>query len=356
MFRNKPVPKPPPNNTSSTISTSNAASGNSVLAGSSSNNQPPIKHPGETSNTVTKDLKRRVQRLSQLASRKQPNLAKDDFLATTPGTVGIMTQTKANPIASVSVKAHPQQRIRSQSLGGATVNAGSARKPPHELQRMNSMGSNASNRARRLAGGADPAEAELRALRMKGFYVERVDRDGLVRMKWRGKDFANDTCLGVADTNYKIASRKYAKHVDDPPVPDNCKLVKRGEDGQWSVTNADETPTDLADGNYIFVTMANGTIRIGDSRDGQNAHCLLSNHAAYVKYAGTIRFHEGKPVEGSSQSGTYLPDPGEWENSGFDKTILKNPEDLDFEHIKELYEKGRQQSTPSSSEADLPIS
>ncbi|KRB66357.1 hypothetical protein ASE07_10815 [Noviherbaspirillum sp. Root189] len=201
---------------------------------------------------------------------------------------------------------------------------------------------------------SEHAELQLETARLKEFYLTRIDRDGLVRMKSRALDF-EDATLGVADTNYALALKCYQRFGDAPPVPTTCWLVEKDDDGNWSATKNGE-PKELPDGDYIFVTMADGTIRLGAPENQQNAHCTLSSHAAYVKYAGTIKFREGKPIQGSSQSGTYLPNPKAWINSGFSEDILSNPEDLDYEEIERLYDQGRHPATPPSSEANLSTS
>lgn len=190
--------------------------------------------------------------------------------------------------------------------------------------------------------------------RFEEFYLKRIDRPGLIRMKWGKMDFDDKPGLGVPDLNYWMASKNYEKSIDNPkPLASiNCRYLEQGENGEWTATTTTGGQEKLADGDYIFVRMEDGSMRATPNVEGKNPHSGLSGNAAYVRYAGEVTFKNGREVKGSPQSGTYLPDPALWaEHSGF-KCDVTMPENSNFADIQALYEKNRLPLTPAGS--DLP--
>ncbi|CAG9185890.1 hypothetical protein [Cupriavidus pampae] len=94
----------------------------------------------------------------------------------------------------------------------------------------------------------------------------------------------------------------------------------RLDNGVWVVAdnNRAEPRLAIANGNYMFVRMMSGEIRVGCGSDGHNYHGELSGCAAYVAYAGYVTFNQGKVVEFSNASGTYRPSAELRLQSGFD--------------------------------------
>lgn len=192
--------------------------------------------------------------------------------------------------------------------------------------------------------------------RLDDFFTKRKDLEGLVRMKLKNVDYPQGASnIGVDKSTFTIAAKYYSKYADNMGNPKilGYQIASPGEDGTWNATSVGGTPEKVTDGTYIFVTMADGTIRIGAKIDGSNAHSKLSSFAAYVKYAGQIEFENGKPKNGSPQSGSYAPPLEQWTQSGFSESVLDKKIDIEkLQTTQDLYRQTRRPPTPQADEVN----
>lgn len=208
----------------------------------------------------------------------------------------------------------PSQRgvqIAEPARGGGSNRAGSAR----SRGRAYSLGASHKMTTGPKAGTITQAILE------SPFFTnpEGENIDGLVRMKL-------DTGAhkgGVSSGTLKLATRVL---VVPELAKDGCNMkdkrystLTRTDDGTWEATSAesDEKWTPENGMKYIFVTMRDGTIRIGTSAQGTNGHAVLAGHSPYVRYAGEVMFKDKRPVRFSPRSGTYMPPMEMSANAGF---------------------------------------
>lgn len=112
---------------------------------------------------------------------------------------------------------------------------------------------------------------------------------------------------GVGQSNLAIAEMVQRKY-GDVGMPRQPQLAKQGEDGIWRGAPSDHLlALDKLDGRFIYVTMLDGQIRLGNAINGQNAHTQLSGNAKDVRYAGTVTFSDGRIQSYTNESGTYVP-------------------------------------------------
>lgn len=155
----------------------------------------------------------------------------------------------------------------------------------------------------------DPHKA-LRKARSEAF-KNHEEREGLCRLKSKTEPAAAALSGGVGKSDYDVAARAlliynegYMKNAR------NFLTLVKDEDGKYQffdpVTETFSKPNN--DQRYIFVTMEDGTIRVGsNAMNGQSAHVKLSGNAAYVRCAGELKFIDGMPIA-TVRSGSYLPD------------------------------------------------
>ncbi|WP_139207428.1 hypothetical protein [Phytopseudomonas flavescens] len=112
---------------------------------------------------------------------------------------------------------------------------------------------------------------------------------------------------GVGAVEIKLAEKTLQLHgANGRPLP-GAIVASQARDGSWVRNgNAD----DRLDGAFIFVRLLDGTLRVGNAVNGQNAHFQLAGRALQVMYAGRVEFAAGKVIRYDNQSGTYVP-PGE---------------------------------------------
>jgi hypothetical protein len=139
-----------------------------------------------------------------------------------------------------------------------------------------------------------------------------------IRMKSKQEQEAKGLPGGVADVNLRLAERAAVKGKNGMPLQPgkHPPVAQCGEDGVWrgSVEGGDATPLH---GKFIFVTMQDGAIRLGNSVNGQNAHAQLARSALEVRYAGNVQFEHGELRGYDNESGTYMPPGALRAQSGF---------------------------------------
>lgn len=141
-----------------------------------------------------------------------------------------------------------------------------------------------------------------------------------VRMKLKGRNGGRFPG-GVGQVNLKIAEKAQGKYGDaGTPSKQPPQLAMQGDDGIWRGTPADGSlALDKLDGHFIYVTLLNGDIRLGNAVNGQNAHALLSGNAKDVRYAGTVTFSDGHIQRYTNESGTYVPPEALRYQAGFNQ-------------------------------------
>lgn len=114
-----------------------------------------------------------------------------------------------------------------------------------------------------------------------------------------------DACVAVparAAAINPVLARKFGAF--GAPCPPSATLAwQDAQSGQWQ----DQHGQPLH-GEFIFVTMHDGTIRVGSNlKDGCSAHGALAGAAQLVRYAGRVILEHGTVTEFNNDSGTYHP-------------------------------------------------
>lgn len=155
-----------------------------------------------------------------------------------------------------------------------------------------------------------------------------ADEPARVRMKLAGRENGQFPG-GVSSISLKVADKTRSRYGDaGAPPKQPPQLAKHGV---WRVTSSDGSSSlDKLDGHFIFVTLLNGEIRLGNVVNGQNAHASLAGHARDVRYAGTVTFSDGQIQAYSNESGTYLPASTLRHQAGFNQSAGFNAADDPF--------------------------
>lgn len=119
------------------------------------------------------------------------------------------------------------------------------------------------------------------------------------------RTLAWDACVAVparAAAINPVLARKFG--VFGAPCPPSGTLAWQDpQSGQWQ----DKHGIALH-GEFIFVTMHDGTIRVGSNlQNGCSAHGALAGAAQLVCYAGRVVLEHGTVTEFNNDSGTYHP-------------------------------------------------
>jgi hypothetical protein len=116
----------------------------------------------------------------------------------------------------------------------------------------------------------------------------------------------------IAPPDYRgyLASVVEEGHLLPEPRTYNGLLLIELDTKRWIIYD-NITDTQFAPDphqTYIFVTMADKSIRIAPALQG--GHALLSENAKYIRFAGEVQFNEKGQIEyWNNQSGGYYPSP-----------------------------------------------
>lgn len=136
-----------------------------------------------------------------------------------------------------------------------------------------------------------------------------------VRLKVQTQQHALGLPGGVGPMEVRLAKRTRDLHGENGAPKNDAIVANQAPDGSW-IRNGDIA--DKLDGSFIFVRLLDGTRRVGNAVNGQNAHFQLAGRAEEVMYAGRVEFTVGRVSHYDNQSGTYVP-PGELcAQAGFD--------------------------------------
>jgi hypothetical protein len=144
------------------------------------------------------------------------------------------------------------------------------------------------------------------------------DQDALISLKRLYRRGSNTVFSGgVNDVTWKLRERnRLRSHVlaiatrrESPDAKTN-HMWFNAETGQ------------VLRGKFIFATMGDGEIRLGAPENGKNGHVSLTGGADGIRFAGEVTFgtqgsDEGKVIEFSNRSGSYLPIATQRFQSGF---------------------------------------
>lgn len=187
----------------------------------------------------------------------------------------------------------------------------SAQTPP-EAQRRTSLA-----QARVEQSAAQSSTALKRTAEAAAIADDEPARRGFtpVRLKVQTQQQALGLPGGVGPMEVRLAKRTRELHGENGAPKSDAIVANQAPDGSW-IRNGDVT--DKLHGSFIFVRLLDGTRRVGNAGNGQNAHFQLAGRAEAVMYAGRVEFTAGRVSHYDNQSGTYVP-PGELcAQAGFD--------------------------------------
>lgn len=238
--------------------------------------------------------------------------------------MGVIQSTPRNSGMSSAGEFEMTELPRGRTTGSEPQALPTPLSPAQEQARRDQQRSQSLSARNRLFGGGAISSTQAAP-------VEAASRTpAIVPIKMKSAQEAlamNIPGAGVSEVNIRMAHQVEKKRLaaeangTPPPKalqPHNCFLLSESN-GRYLASSSKGGPPELANGRYIFVTMLDGTTRLGKKGVGGNgAHPPLSSNSLYVRYAGEVEFAHGELQWFSNESGTYLPEGELHAQSGFD--------------------------------------